>query len=140
MDDTAFQIEFFQSNLLRKDVINQLTGIGRLNGSSWYKNRKELESIGTVKCFPMPTLLAALNVNHVDFLSLDVEGVELKVLKTFPSHDQLSIDVSRFTKPCKQIDRDFNYFTDRTSGTCKRTRGQERFKELYGIRGVSNDY
>ena len=43
----------------------------------------------------MPTLLVALNVNQVDFLSLDVEGVELKVLKTFQFQGQLDIDVGR---------------------------------------------
>lgn len=32
-----------------------------------------------VKCFPLYSLLLALNVTHVDLLSLDVEGAELQV-------------------------------------------------------------
>jgi len=35
-------------------------------------------------CFPVETILAALNRTHVDFFSLDVEGLELEVLKTIP--------------------------------------------------------
>ncbi|XP_047483529.1 protein Star-like [Penaeus chinensis] len=34
--------------------------------------------------FPLYTMLAALNVTVVDFLSLDVEGDELEVLRTIP--------------------------------------------------------
>lgn len=37
-----------------------------------------------VKCFPLYSLLLALNVTHVDLLSLDVEGAELQVLRTVP--------------------------------------------------------
>ena len=32
-----------------------------------------------VKCFPLYTLLLALNTTHLNFLSLDVEGAELQV-------------------------------------------------------------
>ncbi|KAK8747571.1 hypothetical protein OTU49_016464 [Cherax quadricarinatus] len=45
-----------------------------------------------VKCFPLYSLLLALNSTHVDFLSLDVEGAELQVLKTVP-WESVSIDV-----------------------------------------------
>nr|XP_045610786.1 protein Star-like [Procambarus clarkii] len=37
-----------------------------------------------VKAFPLYTFLLALQVSVVDFFSLDVEGVEVKVLKTIP--------------------------------------------------------
>lgn len=40
-------------------------------------------------CFPLNVMLEAIGVNHVDMFSLDVEGVELQVLK--------SIDWSRIT-------------------------------------------
>ncbi|KAK8384258.1 hypothetical protein O3P69_009189 [Scylla paramamosain] len=38
----------------------------------------------TVEAFPLYAILQALNVTVIDFLSLDVEGFELKVLKTVP--------------------------------------------------------
>ena len=37
-----------------------------------------------VPCFPLETLLLAINVTHVDYFSLDVEGVEMPVLRTIP--------------------------------------------------------
>ncbi|KAK3880717.1 hypothetical protein Pcinc_014809 [Petrolisthes cinctipes] len=45
-----------------------------------------------VKCFPLYSLLLALNTTHVHFLSLDVEGAELQVLKTVP-WERVTIDV-----------------------------------------------
>ena len=37
-----------------------------------------------VQCFPLYSLLLAINQTRVDFLSLDVEGDEVKVLQTIP--------------------------------------------------------
>jgi len=37
-----------------------------------------------VPCFPLETLLLAINVTHIDYFSLDVEGVEMPVLRTIP--------------------------------------------------------
>ena len=45
-----------------------------------------------VQCFPLYSLLLALDRNHIDYLSLDVEGVELEILKTVP-FDLLDISV-----------------------------------------------
>ncbi len=45
----------------------------------------------SVPCFPLESLLAALNRTHVDYFSLDVEGKELEVLKTIP-FDKIRID------------------------------------------------
>ncbi len=36
------------------------------------------------QCLPLYSLLLALNQTRVDYFSLDVEGAELKVLKTIP--------------------------------------------------------
>jgi len=33
-------------------------------------------------CFPLNDVLAAINVTHVDYLSLDIEGLEVEVLET----------------------------------------------------------
>ena len=63
-------------------------------GSDSKAKKYTLKPAGMVKCFPIPALLAAMNVKHVDFMSLDVEGVEYKILNTFPFDDQLRIDVS----------------------------------------------
>jgi len=46
----------------------------------------------TVNCFPFNAIMAALDVSHVDYLSLDVEGPELEILQT-SDWTQLRIDV-----------------------------------------------
>jgi hypothetical protein len=38
------------------------------------------------QCFPLYSILLAVNRTAVDFLSLDVEGHELKILQTIPWH------------------------------------------------------
>ena len=35
-------------------------------------------------CFPMESLLAAINQYEVDFFSLDIEGLDYEVLSNFP--------------------------------------------------------
>ena len=52
-----------------------------------------MQVVSKVKCFPLTSLLAAMNVNHVDFFSLDVQGVEFSILQTLPFDDSLTIDV-----------------------------------------------
>ena len=44
---------------------------------------KKVEPI-KVQCFPLYSILLALNRTTVDFMSLDVEGDELYILKTVP--------------------------------------------------------
>ncbi|XP_064107721.1 protein Star-like [Macrobrachium nipponense] len=45
------------------------------------------ESYAMVQCFPLASYLWALNVTTVDFLSLDIQGAEEAVLKSFPWKD-----------------------------------------------------
>jgi len=45
-----------------------------------------------VDCFSLNAILDALNVSHVDYLSLDVEGPELEILRTV-DWTRLRIDV-----------------------------------------------
>jgi hypothetical protein len=53
---------------------------------------------GYVECFPLFSILTALNVTLVDYFSLDVQGLELKVLEAIP-FDRLTIKVSRAVIP-----------------------------------------
>lgn len=46
-----------------------------------------------VQCFPLYSILAAVNRTVVDYFSLDIEGDELAVLKTIP-WNSVNIQVS----------------------------------------------
>ena len=45
-----------------------------------------------VNCFPLNTIMAALNITHVDYMSLDVEGPEIEILRSV-DWTRLRIDV-----------------------------------------------
>ena len=45
-----------------------------------------MRSSYTQQCYPLHSLLQALDNPRVDLLSLDIEGAELAVLKTLPWH------------------------------------------------------
>lgn len=45
-----------------------------------------------VECVPLYSLLLALEVTHVDYFSLDVDGIDLDILRTIP-FDKIQIDV-----------------------------------------------
>ncbi len=47
-----------------------------------YKPDKHEVFVATVDCFPLQSILLAANLTIIDFFSLDLEGVELKVLRT----------------------------------------------------------
>ena len=53
---------------------------------------KETPKSISVHCGPMHAYLAALDITHIDFMSLDVEGSELAVLKTI-DFDKVTIKV-----------------------------------------------
>ncbi|CAL4123200.1 unnamed protein product [Meganyctiphanes norvegica] len=77
-----------------------------------------------VQCIPLGTLLTAISVTHVDFISLDVEGAELGILKNFP-WGKISVDVwlvehdgevksDSEKKSSKKIDKSFvDFFNDK---------------------------
>ena len=54
--------------------------------------KKKSGKIINVECFPLASILFSLNQTSVDFLSLDVEGVELDILQTIP-FDLLDIKI-----------------------------------------------
>ena len=58
----------------------------------WIKHKGFHKDDITVQCFPLYSLLLALNQTNVDYFSLDIEGDELHVLKTIP-FDKLRIEV-----------------------------------------------
>ena len=45
-----------------------------------------------IQCFPLYSILAALDIKHIDYFSLDIEGAEVDVLKTL-SFDHVTTDV-----------------------------------------------
>ncbi|KAK7071150.1 hypothetical protein SK128_009760 [Halocaridina rubra] len=47
-------------------------------------SKKDEKPVITVQTLPLYSILKALNVTVVDFLSLDIEGYEVKILKTLP--------------------------------------------------------
>ncbi|CAL4133420.1 unnamed protein product [Meganyctiphanes norvegica] len=47
-----------------------------------------------VQCFPLQTLLLAINQTHVDYCSLDIQGSEMDVIKTLPLD---TIDIKVFS-------------------------------------------
>jgi hypothetical protein len=85
---------------------NNITEIQLASGLLWYGQGKgtsqlllpdnkipEMHKVyGLVQCFPLASLLTALDVKHVDYLTLDVQGVEFKILRTLPFDDSLVID------------------------------------------------
>ncbi|XP_013404867.1 protein Star [Lingula anatina] len=54
----------------------------------------DIPTVGKTKilCLPIHTLLASIGVRHVDYFSLDVEGEEPAVLRSFP-WDEITVDV-----------------------------------------------
>jgi hypothetical protein len=54
---------------------------------------KDFVFAGYAECFPLFSILMALNVTFVDFFSLDIQGPKLKVLKAIP-FDRITIKVN----------------------------------------------
>lgn len=57
---------------------------------SWIKHQALKKNVIVTHCFPLYSYMLALNITVIDFLTLDVEGEELNVLKTIP-FDKLTI-------------------------------------------------
>jgi len=61
-------------------IFKQDFNIGKIESNI----KKERKGYVRVQCFPFFSLVSAVNITHVDYFSLDVEGSELQVLKTIP--------------------------------------------------------
>lgn len=55
-------------------------------------NRNQEYVFTRVKCFPLFSLLLAINATTFNYLSLDAEGAEIQVLKTIPA-DSVQVDI-----------------------------------------------
>lgn len=62
-------------------TFKQSFNVGRI---SLLKPGKHRSGYVDIECFPLYSYLLALNISHVDYFSLDVEGDELDILKTLP--------------------------------------------------------
>lgn len=82
----------------------------RFNQGKLLENSDDLKEkkgdVIEVQCFPLYSILLAINVTRIDFFSLDVEGDELKVLQTLPFD---KIDIEMMTVEFKHIDLGENY-------------------------------
>jgi len=59
-----------------------------------FKKRK-MQSQFNIQCFPLYSILLAVNRTWVDYISLDVEGHEFRILKTVPFH-KVAIKVIKY--------------------------------------------
>lgn len=64
-------------------LFEQNRNMGKIAG----KGAKVTGTTVNVQCFPFYSYILALNITHVDYFSLDIEGLELDVLKTIPFKD-----------------------------------------------------
>ncbi|XP_021943517.2 protein Star [Folsomia candida] len=95
------RVEQNEFKVYNKSEESWMSGIGKIVPGKKYKyprfqgqtvSFKGFRTEGKIDCFPLVSLLTALNVTTVDFFSLDVEGHEMEVLKTIP-FDQIDIKV-----------------------------------------------
>ena len=59
------------------------------------------ESFSVVQCLPLASLLTAMNVTVVDYLSLDVQGVEKQVRARLTICDLFEILISHTPRPLR---------------------------------------
>jgi len=83
----------------RRPMTALMQPAAELGGISDKMHQSHLQYIGSIRrpevsvnCFPLNSIMAAINVSHVDYLSLDVEGPELEILRTV-DWTRLHIDV-----------------------------------------------
>ena len=85
--------EFFSGKHMCYLRLNIIPSLG-IQVSQWMEEEREKLDQGTTKtlCLPFFSILQALGNPQVDYLSLDVEGSELSILKTIP-WEQVKIKV-----------------------------------------------
>lgn len=83
------QVALFDSVQQSRDQVWWVKGIGKLTDPG--DEGSGINKI-PVQCFPFYSFMLALDMKTVDYFSLDVEGVELEILKTIP-FDKIEIKV-----------------------------------------------
>ncbi len=80
--------------MLKFDASGLYGGLQKhMEHNEWVKENVKVEHKEVeVPCFPLYSVLRALNVDHVDYFSLDVEGPELEILQTI-AFDCVTFDV-----------------------------------------------
>ncbi|XP_013399119.1 uncharacterized protein LOC106165457 [Lingula anatina] len=71
---------------------SELGGIAKKSAAVPKAEAGSVRGTGRIQCFPILSLLAAVGQTHVDYFSLDVEGAEIEILKSFP-WTQVTVDV-----------------------------------------------
>lgn len=74
--------------------------MGKIGDGKEKKNTNK--TLVEAQCFPLYSVLLAHGRTSIDYLSLDVEGHELKILKTVP-WDKVEIKVSALMVNNKQL-------------------------------------
>lgn len=80
----------FSLQLTFNKAINRGRVVHNKDSKAWIKEQNIESNIITQSCFPLYSFMLAMNRTLIDFLTLDVEGDELNVLKTIP-FDKLTI-------------------------------------------------
>ncbi|CAG7830955.1 unnamed protein product [Allacma fusca] len=87
---------FTELELIMGDQINYWSKgetFVRTPGNMNDKEARNLKKSGfMVECFPLVSQLAAINITHVDFLSLDVQGLEMDILATILVDSGITVD------------------------------------------------
>jgi len=73
-------------------MLRTVVGHSRIIDNTNQSHHDAAHTVFEVNCFPLNSIMAALGVSRVDYLSLDVEGPELKILQTV-DWSRLRIDV-----------------------------------------------
>ena len=90
-----------------------------------------------IQCFPFHAIVKALGVKHIDYFSLDVEGVEENILQTIPL-DKIYIDIFTIEYSMPGHEGDFEKGEKMRLNSEKLTRLRDFFKQtgLYKEIGI----
>ena len=108
-----------------KQAFNQGKIVGDVSDTATSKKRVKIQ------CFPLYSILLALNQLRVDYFSLDVEGAEMDVLNTIP-FDKVDI---------KMMSVEYLHGSDGADGlkSLGGRKGYNAILKLYSWNGRAND-
>ncbi len=101
------------------------------------KHYKGTSTIMEVPCFPLLSILLALNVTHMDYFSLDVEGAELDILKTIPfkriTYDIMTVEY-RVVDDIEGTERKKKALTEFVSASGQYNLAAQNYWDLFFVR------